>query len=61
MGMRVGRQFFGISRGVGGNFHCYSKMENLKGWRDLYEIPSVVGVWIPSGTKVPITLNDKDF
>ena len=38
-----------IPEGWGG-YHCYPKMENLKGWGVLYEIPSVVGVWIFSGT-----------
>ena len=35
-----------------GDYHCFPKMENPKGWGVLhvYEIPSVVGVWIFSGT-----------
>ena len=37
-----------IPEGWGG-YHCYPKMENPKGWGVLYEIPSVVGVWIFSG------------
>ena len=39
---------FGISRGEGG-YCVLAKMENPKGWGVLYDIPSVVGVWIFSG------------
>ena len=45
-----------IPEGWGG-YHCYPKMENPKGWGVLYEIPSVVGVWIFSGTTQLIFLN----
>ena len=43
------RQFLEFPGGRGG-YYVLSKMENPKGWGVLYDIPSVVGVWIFSGT-----------
>ena len=42
--------FLGISRRWRGSLLRLAKMENPKGWGVLYEIPSLVGVWIFSET-----------
>ena len=42
-------EFFGNSRGVGGATTATPKWKIRRGGGVLYEIPSVVGVWIFSG------------
>ena len=42
--------FLGISRRWRGSLLRLAKIENPKGWGVLYEIPSLVGVWIFSET-----------
>ena len=49
-GIGGGRKFFGNSRGVGGDTTATPKWKIRRGGGVLYEIPSVVGVWIFSGT-----------
>ena len=49
-GIGGGRKFFGNSRGVGGLPLLPQNGKSERGGGVLYEIPSVVGVWIFSGT-----------
>ena len=44
------KETFGISGGGGGGLFSFTKMEIPERWGVLAGIPSVVGVWIFSGT-----------
>ena len=44
------KETFGNSGGKGGGLFFFTKMENPERWGVLAGIPSVVGVWIFSGT-----------